>query len=106
MQLGLFAASERGSGSSNIMASYPGYELPPPTNPIRRPNPNDVLLGRGKPFQNWAGNQNMLTLIDAYRERYHEAERTAKHSIIETILSSIRSRGGRFLGMLLCPYAE
>lgn len=82
------------------MASYHAYQLPPPGNLVSRPNPNDVLLGRGKPFQNWAGNQNMLGLIDGYRKRYHESERAYKHRIIEDVLQTIKSSGGRFLGML------
>jgi hypothetical protein len=83
-------------------SSYPACRLPglvaSTATPVIRPNPNDVLLGRGKPFQNWAGNQNMLNLIDSYRKRYHEAERAYKHRIIEDVLRTIRGSGGRFLG--------
>lgn len=68
-----------------------------PSNAIKNPNVHDVLLGRGKPFQNHDGNQNMLRIVDMYRRRYHESERAFKHEIIEEVLDIIKSKGGRFL---------
>jgi hypothetical protein len=65
---------------------------------ISKPSKNDVLLGRGKPRQNWAGNQFMLALCDTYRERYHSVERIEKNQIIDEVKSIIKSKGGRFLG--------
>ena len=64
---------------------------------ISKPGKNDVILGRGKPFQNWPGNQFMLSLCDCYRQRYHAAERAQKNSIIEEVKDIIKGRGGRFL---------
>jgi len=57
----------------------------------------DILLGRGKPFQNHAGNQRMLTLVDKYRERYQQAERKEKHDIVEEVMGIISGSAGRFL---------
>lgn len=68
-----------------------------PSNIIKTPNVHDVLLGRGKPFQNHDGNQSMLRIVDMYRKRYHESERAFKHEIIEEVLDIIKSKGGRFL---------
>jgi hypothetical protein len=65
--------------------------------PITKPGKQDVILGRGKPFQNWPGNQFMLSLCDCYRERYHAAERAQKNSIVQEVMDVIKSRGGRFL---------
>jgi len=68
-----------------------------PKDLIKTPNKHDVLLGRGKPFQNHDGNQAMLRIVDMYRKRYHESERAFKHEIIEEVLDIIKSKGGRFL---------
>jgi len=57
----------------------------------------DILLGRGKPFQNHPGNQRMLSLVDKYKERYQAAERKEKHDIVEEVMGIISGSGGRFL---------
>jgi hypothetical protein len=46
----------------------------------------------------------MLDIVDQYRKRYHEAERTHKHIIIGQVMELIHSTGGRFLGkhFLIC----
>lgn len=64
---------------------------------VNKPGKNDVILGRGKPFQQWAGNQFMLSLVDCFRERYHAAERAQKNKIIQEVMDIIKGRGGRFL---------
>merc|ERR1711935_1002192 len=61
------------------------------------PSDVDILLGRGKPFQNHVGNQQMLNLVDKYRQRYHQTERKEKHDIIEKVMGIISGSGGRFL---------
>ncbi|KAL3920292.1 MAG: hypothetical protein SGILL_003338 [Bacillariaceae sp.] len=57
-----------------------------------KPCKNDVILGRGKPFQNWPGNQFMLSLCDCYRDRYHAAERAQKNHIIEEVKDIIKGQ--------------
>jgi len=66
-------------------------------NRVVLPADADILLGRGKPFQNHAGNQRMLGLVDKYRERYQQAERKEKHDIVEEVMGIIGGNGGRFL---------
>ena len=61
------------------------------------PSDADVLLGRGKPYQNHPGNRYMLGLVDKFRDQYQRAERKEKHTIIEEVLSLIEEKGGRFL---------
>jgi hypothetical protein len=64
---------------------------------IVQPADVDILLGRGKPFQNHPGNQRMLVLVDKYRDRYQRAERKEKHDIVEEVMGIISGSGGRFL---------
>lgn len=65
--------------------------------PIRVPNPEDILLGRGRPYQSHPGNKYMLQLIDSYRDKYQSSERREKHFIITEVLDIIQLRKGRFL---------
>lgn len=67
---------------------------------VVRPTDPDVILGRGKPFQNHPGNQRMLTIVDKYRERYQTAERKEKHDIVEEVMGIITGNGGKFLRRL------
>eukprot|EP00980_Cylindrotheca_fusiformis_P031517 scaffold26495_cov103-Cylindrotheca_fusiformis.AAC.4 len=64
---------------------------------VVQPADVDILLGRGKPFQNHPGNQRMLALVDKYRDRYQQAERKEKHDIVEEVMGIISGSGGRFL---------
>ena len=70
-------------------------ETSPPK--IENPSDADVLLGRGKPYQNHPGNRHMLGLVDKFRDQYQRAERKEKHTIVEEVLSVIEAKGGRFL---------
>lgn len=67
------------------------------TSVVMVPADVDILLGRGKPFQNHVGNQRMLNLVDNNRERYHQTERKEKHDMIEKVIGIISGSGGRFL---------
>ena len=64
---------------------------------IENPTDSDVLLGRGKPFQNHPGNRMMLSLVDKHRDRYQRAERKEKHDIVEEVMAVIKKADGRFL---------
>jgi len=93
-------AKETSSGSDKLsyqLSNKKNKKQSSPSNAIKTPNAHDVLLGRGKPFQNHDGNQSMLRIVDMYRKRYHESERAFKHEIIEEVLDIIKSKGGRFL---------
>ena len=61
------------------------------------PNPNDVLLGRGRPFQLYSGNIAMSSLIDEQRARYMAARKMDKKMITSEIVKEINRCGGRFL---------
>jgi hypothetical protein len=62
-----------------------------------RPKNNDILFGRGKPFQNHPGNRKMLQLIDRYKQQYSESPRDRKRPIVEEIIGLLSQDGGRFL---------
>lgn len=58
---------------------------------------DDILLGRGKPFQNHPGNQRMLQIVDDHKERYLSEKRDKKRAIVEEVLEIIQKDGARFL---------
>jgi len=63
------------------------------------PNQNDVLVGRGVPYQNFAGNRYLGRLIEeSYLERYREVtDRFEKTCIHMEVMKEIQDGGGRFL---------
>lgn len=61
------------------------------------PRPNDVLLGRGRPFQLYSGNLALTAMIDQNRTRYTTAKKMDKKAITSEIVESIRKSGGMFL---------
>ena len=65
---------------------------------IEYPGPNDVLLGRGRPFQEYIGNRQFISLVEAERERYQRTEdKFEKTCISIDIVKKIQDIGGRFL---------
>jgi hypothetical protein len=66
---------------------------------ILAPEKLDVLLGRGRPIQDWVGNVWYSSIIEATIERHHEAvrRRGAKNEICDEIVEIIKGSGGRFL---------
>eukprot|EP00980_Cylindrotheca_fusiformis_P001807 scaffold408_cov71-Cylindrotheca_fusiformis.AAC.8 len=64
---------------------------------ISEPGKDDVLLGRGKPFQNHPGNQRMLRIVDLHKQKYLRVKRDKKRAIVEEVLDEIQGRGARFL---------
>ncbi|MGK3745483.1 MAG: hypothetical protein ACI90V_012344 [Bacillariaceae sp.] len=61
------------------------------------PHPNDVLLGRGRPFQLFPGNLALTDTINIYRTRYVASKKMDKKIITSEIVGNIRNSGGRFL---------
>jgi hypothetical protein len=59
--------------------------------------PNDILCGRGQPFQVWEGNRTMHRLVNSYRDDYLNARRAEKPQIIKKIIQELRDGGSRFL---------
>ena len=64
---------------------------------LEAPSSRDVLLGRGKPYQDFAGNIFFGQLIDQYLERHNAAQKFEKTIISMSIVQTIRNRNGRFL---------
>ena len=59
---------------------------------------NDVLLGRGVPFQRHPGNVMLANLINDRREEYRNGKRSEKTAITWDIVYEIQNHvGGRFL---------
>ena len=58
---------------------------------------NDVLSGRGRPYQDHPGNEILARLIDKYRDEYNSVERFRKTCISWEIVNQIRDMNGRFL---------
>jgi hypothetical protein len=65
---------------------------------IPYPKSQDVLVGRGRPFQEHMGNIRYLELVDANMQRYTESiDRNTKSSIFRDVIRTIHERGARFL---------
>jgi hypothetical protein len=57
---------------------------------IERPEPFDVLCGRGKPIQKHPGNIIIHRIVDEQCERYHTAPRQRKRGIADEIVQAIK----------------
>jgi hypothetical protein len=65
---------------------------------ILYPLANDVLLGRGRPFQEFPGNFRMTEIVDAHRDEYESVGKLQKTAISSNVVQLIKeSKGGRFL---------
>ena len=61
------------------------------------PRPNDVLLGRGRPFQLYSGNLALTATIDRYRAEYTSSKKMHKKAITAHVVNIILVSGGCFL---------
>jgi len=57
----------------------------------------DVLLGRGKPFQNFSGNKRMLRIVSQFKGEYALKPRDQKRLYVESALEAVLKDGARFL---------
>ena len=65
---------------------------------IPYPKPQDVLVGRGRPFQEHSGNVRYLEVVDSNMLRYQESkDRASKSAIFRDVIRYIHAEGGRFL---------
>jgi hypothetical protein len=55
------------------------------------------LLGRGRPFQEHAGNLKCNYVVVAAMEKYEEASRNDKTNIAKDVIATIKAYGERFL---------
>jgi hypothetical protein len=62
------------------------------------PKPNDVLMGRGRPFRDFHGNQRWGQLIEDQVERYRNCpDKFGKTCISLQVVKSVQEYGGRFI---------
>jgi hypothetical protein len=61
------------------------------------PSTRDVLLGRGRPFQDFPGNLRLAVIVDLHRERYYSAVHGEKSMISAEVVRIVKVSGGRFL---------
>jgi hypothetical protein len=65
---------------------------------VQLPLLSDVLLGRGRPIQDHAGNMRLKAIVDEYLPTYHTAPSfKAKREITGDIVRMIKEAHGRFL---------
>jgi hypothetical protein len=69
----------------------------------RPPGPNDILLGRGRPYHFYAGNQKMLRTISKYEDRYNNTPKESRRAVGEEIVNEILKTGARFLEKVEIP---
>lgn len=67
-------------------------------NAIISPRCSDVLLGRGRPYQEFPGNAKLAEIIDDHREAYQQPQRKLRKTAISNeVLKIIKLSNGRFL---------
>ena len=69
----------------------------PLRNTILVPFSQDVLYGKGTPFQNHPGNKRLRQLIADQIKQYDKSQRGEKKAIALGIIETIRQSGGLFL---------
>lgn len=90
------------STSTSSTGSVAGMQQQQPQQEQQRvnliiPTSTDVLMGRGRPYQDHKGNMYLSRLIDEYRSEYNGSSRMAKTRISWMLVNKIKERGGRFL---------
>lgn len=81
-------------------------ELMERSNSIVCPTNLDVLLGRGKPYQDYPGNVRFHKIIELHRPAYEATSRSKKSATIMEIVRTINAMGGRFLKIEKKPSAS
>ena len=67
-------------------------------NIIEFPTSQDILLGRGRPYQEYPGNLALSEIIEQHRQRYQLANRFEKTCISKMVVQIVKEqRGARFL---------
>jgi len=64
---------------------------------IDLPIPHDILLGRGRTFQDFSGNVRMRHAVVARLETYIESNKAGKQECFNQIFNEIKNKRGRFL---------
>lgn len=74
----------------NVVVGYANRDIVVPKN-------DDVLLGRGRPYQEHAGNMRCNYIVVDAMEDYEGASRNHKTMIARNLIDRIKAYGGRFL---------
>lgn len=61
------------------------------------PRTEDVLLGRGRPYQSYVGNRKLADSIDQRRSEYRSSGKAKKTEMTLSLVHEIKQLGGRFL---------
>jgi hypothetical protein len=65
---------------------------------IATPSPNDIILGRGRPYQSFSGNLRMLRIVGEHKERYETTRREDRRAYATNVLQLVLQDGAaRFL---------
>lgn len=67
------------------------------TGKILFPNSKDVLMGRGRPFQQFVGNLDLAKIVAKHQVEYNESERNSKTKLTRRLVQVIKDGNGRFL---------
>mmetsp|Transcript_82815 Transcript_82815/g.124322 ORF Transcript_82815/g.124322 Transcript_82815/m.124322 type:complete len:183 (+) Transcript_82815:3-551(+) len=67
---------------------------------IRHPDRYDVLLGRGRPYQEFPGNNNLAQLVELRQDDYEVGTRYEKAVLVLDVMQQIRELNGKFLRRL------
>ena len=67
------------------------------SNVVACPAKNDILLGRGRPYQEFAGNIMLHNMVEVRRAGYERRGKTEKSEEVVELLQQILSGGTRFL---------
>ena len=71
------------------------------------PLSNDVLLGRGRPYQEYVGNLRLAKLVEQHRPTYQRAaDRFEKTCISMDVVKLVYESGGRFLQKKKMPIKQ
>jgi hypothetical protein len=95
--------NSRPTTTSSSSSSHPQEEVGASTSTTSSiffltPNPEDILLGRGKPYQSHLGNEAMRQLVEKHKDRYNSLPRDKRGLIANQLLHKIIEDGGsRFL---------
>jgi hypothetical protein len=57
----------------------------------------DILVGKGRPFQDHPGNIELRDWIRTHQYSYELAQNYEKKKIVQSVIKMVRSKGGRFL---------
>lgn len=61
------------------------------------PSNVDLLLGEGKPIQEYRGNQRLSAIIDDYVDEYHAKSKQEKTALAVEMVQKVKAARGRFL---------